>query len=103
MSKYVTKAENGYRTADSRVPLSAIVLLFRDGESAEAIQQCYRTLTLEEVYGAIAYYLADREALDTALEEEYEAEQKAFKEWRERHPHLLRPLREAVSESSVSE
>jgi hypothetical protein len=40
-----------------------------DGLSPETIAtECFPTLTLEQVYGAITYYLANREMVNTYLE-----------------------------------
>ncbi len=53
--------------AKSRVRLGALVAAFWAGETPETICQAYPSLTLEQVYGAIAYYLAHREAVDAEL------------------------------------
>jgi uncharacterized protein (DUF433 family) len=53
----------------SRVPLESLVWPWRDGHSAEEIQESYPTLTLAEVYGAIAFYLTHREDVDRQLAE----------------------------------
>jgi uncharacterized protein (DUF433 family) len=42
----------------TRVFLDSIVHSFRDGDSPETIQQNFSSLTLEQVYGAIAFFLA---------------------------------------------
>ena len=39
----------------SRVPLAGIVYEFRNGETPEAIQSNFSTLSLEQVYGAITF------------------------------------------------
>jgi uncharacterized protein (DUF433 family) len=39
------------------VPLAFIVREFRDGQSPEAIRAAFPTLTLQQVYGAITFYL----------------------------------------------
>jgi len=44
------------------------VIAFQQGHSAETIQQLYPALSLEEVYGAIAFYLANRDEVDQYLE-----------------------------------
>jgi len=46
------------RVANTRVMLDSVVAAFEQGHSAETIRQQYPTLSLEEVYGAITYYLA---------------------------------------------
>src|SRR3974390_2296584 len=47
-----------YRVGETRVMLDSVVAAFLQGHSAETIRQQYPALTLEEVYGSIAYYLA---------------------------------------------
>jgi len=39
------------------VPLDGIIYAFRSGASPESIRQDFPTLTLEQVYGAITFYL----------------------------------------------
>lgn len=48
------------RVGQTRVMLDGVVAGFMEGESAESIRRSYPSLTLEEVYGAIAYFLANR-------------------------------------------
>jgi uncharacterized protein (DUF433 family) len=57
---YVKIDEYGVmRVGESRVMLDSVVTAFEQGHSAETIQQQYPALSLEEVYGAIAGYLAN--------------------------------------------
>jgi hypothetical protein len=44
-----------------------VIHAFWAGETPETICQAYPSLTLEQVYGAIAYYLAHREQVDAEL------------------------------------
>ena len=62
--------EGVYRVAGTRVALDSIVYTFLEGHTAESIQQSFPTLTLEQVYGAITYYLAHREGIDAYLQEQ---------------------------------
>jgi predicted acetyltransferase len=48
------------------------VICFEQGHSAETIQQLYPALNLEEVYGAIAYYQANRDEVHQYLERQDE-------------------------------
>jgi uncharacterized protein (DUF433 family) len=65
---YVRQDEHGVmRVAQTRVMLDSVVAAFQQGHSAETIQQQYPGLTLEEVYGAIAYYLANKDEVDEYL------------------------------------
>jgi uncharacterized protein (DUF433 family) len=57
---YVRVDEHGVmRVANSRVMLDSVVAGFDQGHSPETIRQQYPSLNLEDVYGAIAYYLAN--------------------------------------------
>jgi uncharacterized protein (DUF433 family) len=65
---YVCVDDHGvYRVAATRVMLDAVVASFHQGHSPESIRQQYPALTLEEVYGSIAYYLANRPEVDAYL------------------------------------
>jgi len=89
---YVTKIEGGYRLTGSRVSLDSIVYDWRNGLSPEAIVQNFDTLSLEQVYGAITYYLAHREEVDDHLlknEAKYDA---LLEEARAKHPDLYELL-----------
>lgn len=65
--QYVEQREGGYYVAGTRISLDSIVHAFVRGESPEAICQNFEILRLEEVYGAIAYYLANQAAVDAHL------------------------------------
>lgn len=65
---YVEKRTGSYRIIGSRVSLDSIVYAFWNGQTAESIAQSFPTLTLEQIYGAIAFYLAHRKEIDAALE-----------------------------------
>jgi uncharacterized protein (DUF433 family) len=59
--------EGGWRIADSRVSLDSVVYAFHEGLSAEEIALEFPTLTLIQVYGAIAFYLRNQREIDTYL------------------------------------
>jgi uncharacterized protein (DUF433 family) len=69
--EYVELKEGAYRVAGTRVSLDSVVYEFQSGASPECIRQSYPALTLEQVYGAIAYYLANQDAIDQYLSEKY--------------------------------
>ena len=99
---YVRTDENGVkRVADSRVMLDSIVAGFEEGHSAETIQQQYPALSLEEVYGAITYYLSHAEEVKEYLR----AQGKVWDHWRaksaERHSPVVDRLR-ALQKADVS-
>jgi uncharacterized protein (DUF433 family) len=65
--EYVDQRDGNFYIAGTRISLDSIVHAFRRGESAETICQNFELLRLEEVYGAIAYYLANQADIDAYL------------------------------------
>ena len=79
LKSYVHKDKHGVlRIGQSRVMLDSIIASFSQGHSAETIQQQYPALTLEEVYGAITWYLANPEEASQYLEHQ----QNVWNQWR---------------------
>ncbi|HEY2414470.1 MAG TPA: DUF433 domain-containing protein [Pirellulaceae bacterium] len=67
--KYARQTPDGaWRIGDSDISLDSVVVGFQQGESPETIQKNYPGLTLEEVYGAVAFYLANRAEVNEYLE-----------------------------------
>ena len=66
---YVERRDGGYYVTGERVSLDSLVYAFRRGVSPESIRRSFPVLTLEQVYGAIAYYLAHEQEIDDYLEE----------------------------------
>ena len=68
MSKdYVTQVNSAYRITGTRVSLDSVVYAFLNGVSPESIVDSFPVLTLEQVYGAITYYLAHQAEVDAYL------------------------------------
>ena len=68
---YVTQTpQGGYRIAGTRVSLDSVVHAWWDGRLPEAIVADFPTLSLEQVHGAIAYYLGHRAEVDRYLAEQ---------------------------------
>ena len=65
---YVERRDNAYAVSGTRVSLDSIVHAFVSGASAETIAQAFPVLDLEKVYGAITFYLAHREEVDSYLD-----------------------------------
>jgi uncharacterized protein (DUF433 family) len=71
--RYVRVDEHGaMRIGNSRVVLDSIVAGFEQGHSPETLQQQYPMLSLEEVYGAITYYLAHTDEVRAYLKRQDE-------------------------------
>src|SRR5262252_6349478 len=80
--QYLEQREDIYWVADTRVSLDSIVYAFLEGQTAESIAQSFPVLTLEQVYGAITFYLANRSDIDAYLRRE-EAEFETLRQaWR---------------------
>lgn len=95
--EYVIKTNrNAYRVAGSRVSLESIVYEFLDGASPEGIADDFPTLTLEQVYGAITYYLAHRSEIDSYLKAEQVEFEAQREEARKRNPRLYKQLEDAM-------
>jgi uncharacterized protein (DUF433 family) len=103
MSKdYVEQVEGAYRVAGSRVSLDSVVYAFLGGQSPESIVDNFPTLSLEQVYGAITFYLSNRAEIDAYLkqgEEEFETLRRAA---REANPQLYKKLEEARQQTQRS-
>jgi len=100
---YVRVDEHGVmRVADSRVMLDSVVAGFEQGYSPETIRQQYPALSLEDVYGAITYYLANRKEVDAYLERQAAV----WQQWRSKSEEKPAPVVErlrALKKSRVSE
>ena len=63
-------APDDIRLKGTRIGIETILYDYiHRGQSPEAIAASYRSLTLEQVYGTITYYLHNREAIHAYLEE----------------------------------
>jgi uncharacterized protein (DUF433 family) len=61
------------RIAGTRIAVDHIARLWTQGYSAEDIvYSIYTHLGLDQVYAALAYYFANRDAIDTSIREENE-------------------------------
>ena len=65
-------ADGALRIGKLGVSLDSVVIAYQQGQSAEAIQQRYPALTLEEVYGAIAFHLANHDEVYRYLQRQDE-------------------------------
>jgi uncharacterized protein (DUF433 family) len=101
--QYVEQREGGYWVAGSRVSLDSIVYAFLAGQSPESIGQSFPSLTLEQVYGAITFYLANRTEIDAYLAKaraEYDALRRRA---READPAFYQKLAHARREAQAVE
>ena len=69
MSDYVEQRNGGYYVRGTRVSLDSVVYAFLRGDSSDGIVESFPALSLEQVFGALAFYLANRESIDCYLQE----------------------------------
>lgn len=59
--------EGSWRLTNSRVTLESVIQAYWEGSSPEGIQELFPTLSLGQIYGAIAFYLGNRAELDSYM------------------------------------
>src|SRR5690348_8474109 len=76
-ASYVQSREDVYYVGDTRVALSSLVAAWRnEGYTAEELRLGFPTLTLAQVYGAIAFYLDHQAELDAEFQADDERYQR---------------------------
>lgn len=68
-SEYVEQRDGWFYVAGTRISLDSIVSAFQAGESPETIRYDFPSLSLEQVYGAITFYLGHQAEVDASIEE----------------------------------
>jgi uncharacterized protein (DUF433 family) len=67
--QYIEQRDQDYWISGSRVSLESVIFAFLNGLSPETIvAECFPVLSLEQVYGAITYYLSNRQKVDAYLQ-----------------------------------
>jgi uncharacterized protein (DUF433 family) len=93
--EYVDLRDGTYRVSGTRVSLDSLVYAYQRGASPEGIQRSFPSLTLEQVHGALTFYLSHQSEIDTYLvqgEQEFEKLRQAS---REAHPDWYEKLQRA--------
>jgi uncharacterized protein (DUF433 family) len=93
-NNYVTVVDDVYRITGTRVSLDSIVYDYLSGLSPESIADNFDSLSLEQVYGAITFYLSHRDEVDRHLMSNRTKFDALRKKARESHPLLYRKLEE---------
>jgi len=92
---YVEQRDGGYYIAGSRVSLDSVVYAFLRGESPEGIAESFPAVSLEQIFGAVAFYLANRESIDAYLRDGRAEFARMRDEARRKHPALYSKLEAA--------
>jgi len=77
---YIEQRDGGYWIQGTRISLDSIVYAFKRGAAPESIKRAFPLLTLEEIYGAITFYLAHAQEIDAYLDQaeaEFEVQARA--------------------------
>jgi uncharacterized protein (DUF433 family) len=99
--EYVRAVEGAYLVGDTRVSLDSLIYLFREGMSAESMVESYPALTLEQVHGALAFYLANQKAIDAYLAEGHRAAELQNQQSRQTNAELIAKLQRARHASQI--
>jgi uncharacterized protein (DUF433 family) len=67
VKEFLERRDGSFYIMGSRVPLAIIVHDFKNGDAPETTQSNFPTLSLEQVYGAITFYLGNKEEVERDL------------------------------------
>ncbi len=99
---YIEQHDGVYVVAGTRVSLDSIVYAFLSGQSAEAIARAFPVMNLEQVYGAITYYLGHRDDVDRYLESRREEFDTARQAARDVDPMFYQKLTDAKKHTPLT-
>jgi len=86
----------GYYVTGSRISLDSVVYLYRDGASPEAIQDDFPSLTIDQIKGAISFYLAHKQEVDDNIREGEAQIERLVPALEDSRPDLYAKLRQAA-------
>lgn len=90
-------SDNAIRLKGTRIGIERILRDYELGATPDEIVIRYPSLSLQQVYAAITYYLANREVVDAYLERVRQQQEAAWEE-QQRHPsEFVRSLRERLN------
>ena len=93
--EYVEQRNGGYYVQGTRVSLDSIVYAFLRGESPDGIVESFPALTLEQVYGAIAFYLGHQTEVDANVREGEDLIHRTIPALSQRKPEAFQRLQRA--------
>ena len=93
--EYIERRQGRFYLIGSRVPLARIVYEFQNVAAPEAIRLDYPTLSLEQVYGAITFYLANKEEIEQDMTDRRRIEEEVIKAQPPLPPELQQKLERA--------
>ena len=102
VTAYVEQRDGVFMVACTRVSLDSIVYGFLAGQSAETIAQAFPVVALEQVYGAIAFYLAHRDEIDRYLDARRQGFEENRDAARDADPMFYQKLAEAKKQTPLA-
>ena len=99
--EYVTKIGDVYRVGDTRVSLDSLVFLFHEGMSVEGMVESYPAVTLEQVHGALAFYLGNRAEIDAYILQGQRTAEMQHLHSRQTNAELIAKIQRARHESQI--
>src|SRR5436190_23187799 len=100
---YVQLKDGVYRIGHTRVSLDSLVYAYHRGASPESIQRSFPSVTLEQVHGALAFYLSHKSEVDAYLGRGETDFEKLSQVSRETHSDWYDKLRRARDEALASQ
>src|SRR5579883_1966546 len=98
---YVEQRNGGFYVAGARVSLDSIVYSFKAGDSPETIRQNFSSLSFEQVYGAVAFYIAHGQEVEANIMEGEAEFNRSVPPLSESRPELYARLEQARREMST--
>ena len=99
-SPYIEEQDGALKIAGTRVSLSSVVIHFQEDHSPEKIVQSFPTLTLAQVYGAIAYYLENQKLINDYIAEVQREFERSVPPLSQSNPELFARLQAAREKMS---
>jgi uncharacterized protein (DUF433 family) len=93
--EYIEQRDGGYFVKGTRVSLDSVVYAFLRGEPPEGISDSFPSLRLEQIFGALAFYMANREIVDRHLSDGRHEFEALRQQSRRDNPALYAKLAEA--------
>lgn len=81
------------RLKGHRIDIAHVIRLFNEGMSAERIRQQFPTLSLEQVYATITYYLQHKQEVDDYITRGENIADAFYQEWLANPSPLIQRLR----------
>ena len=96
-------APDDIRVKGTRIGIEHILYQYiHPSQTPEEIAQRYRTVTLEQIYATILYYLHDQEEINQYLEDWFSWSHKMRKEQQQNPPSFIEKLRQFKVEKQAA-